>query len=135
MTICFMVFSRQSPSSPTSSGITRIVIPRQRVLPRRLPSLPTGIKTDGVLITCADDEGAEKIGQHGAEHGLRWLRYGVNEKLDTKAELHGYDIHPVSGKGSVASLCWYEQPVGQLELNVPGLHNVRNALAAFAVAS
>ena len=42
-------------------------------------------------------------------------------------------MRSLPGLGTEAELIWWNAPSGRLELAVPGLHNVRNALAALAV--
>ena len=85
---------------------------------------------DGLLISCADDPGAEEIRSYRSTHGQAWTTYGLNPGADLRA------IPPTPGPDGwdVALLTWKETPAGQISLQVPGLHNLRNALAALAVA-
>lgn len=88
------------------------------------------LQTGGVLITCADDAGAEKVGKQAAQTGARWLRYGLNEDADLRA----CNLHAVAGQGMSATVSFNGQRLGELCLTAPGEHNLRNALAALAVA-
>lgn len=89
-----------------------------------------GVKTGATIITCADDAGAEAIGKHAVTCGFQHLRYGLSEDADMQA----YDLYAVSGKGYNAKFKAQTVAEGQLEMTVPGLHNVRNALAALSAA-
>jgi len=85
----------------------------------------------GLVISCRDDEGAQQVRAHGASRGPRWITYGT----DPEAELCAPQISSAAGAGSSATLRWGTAPIGVLQLAVPGIHNVRNAMAALAVAS
>lgn len=84
----------------------------------------------GLVITCADDSGAEQVRAYSHSRGPNWITYGVDERADLVA------AHTVAtpGRGFSADLLWQQTPIGVLALQAPGLHNVRNALAAVAVA-
>ena len=84
----------------------------------------------GLIITCRDDEGAEQLRAYGYSRGPDWITYG----LDPAADLQAVDVEPVAGSGSRAQLMHWGLPTCSLELEVPGVHNVRNALAAVAAA-
>jgi UDP-N-acetylmuramate--alanine ligase len=88
-----------------------------------------GVPADGLVISCADDAGAEHL---RANHptGATWVTYG----LDESATLRATAPRPGTDGGYVAEVTWQGEPIGRLELQVPGLHNLRNALAALAVA-
>lgn len=87
-------------------------------------------KRNGLIISCADDAGAEQLRNYQQTRGPRWLTYGVSEQADWRA----VEPMPVAGRGYQTMVEWQHMPQGQLGLQVPGLHNVRNALAAVAVA-
>ena len=83
--------------------------------------LPAG----GVLVACADDDGARALAMRTLERGnTRVLLYGTAG--DAHLRLHD------GGPGDVA----ITTPAGRfaLDLHVPGRHNALNAAAAFAVA-
>ena len=85
-------------------------------------ALPPG----GVAAINADDAFAPFFAERA--HGRRLLRFGIEGNADIRAR----DIHP-HADGSRFVL---ETPVGEAEvaLALPGRHNVRNALAAAALA-
>jgi len=85
---------------------------------------------DGRIISCADDPGAEWIRTYAQTRGPAWITYGTADHAD----LHAANVSPIPGGGYQADLAWHQQAKGRLHLKVPGLHNVRNALAALAVA-
>ncbi|MFN8443613.1 MAG: UDP-N-acetylmuramate--L-alanine ligase [Caldilineaceae bacterium] len=93
-----------------------------------------GTKANATVITCADDAGAESVGEHAQRNGRRWLRYGLNEPSNGKQQpiVQAIGLRAVAEAGYSASVCLEGKQVGQLVLKVPGLHNVRNSLAAFA---
>jgi UDP-N-acetylmuramate--alanine ligase len=82
----------------------------------------------GLAVLCGDDEHVQRM---LARVGRPFLTYGLREGVDVRAselvrERHGTSFQ-VARPGHAAAL-----PV---MLNLPGTHNVRNALAAIAVAS
>lgn len=84
----------------------------------------------GLVITCRDDEGAEQLRAYGFSRGPDWITYG----LDPTADLQAVDAQPIAGGGYQAEVNHWGMPACSLKLEVPGLHNVRNALAAVAAA-
>lgn len=87
------------------------------------------VQRDGMIISCSDDLGAEKLRTYALTRGPRWITYGLASHADLRAE----QVRSLGQAGSAAALIWWHAPAGRLELSVPGLHNVRNALAALAV--
>ncbi|RIK58634.1 MAG: UDP-N-acetylmuramate--L-alanine ligase [Chloroflexi bacterium] len=84
----------------------------------------------GLVVSCRDDEGAEQLRAYALSRGPEWMTYG----LSPEANLRASDVALVEGGGSTAEIeCW-EMPCGRLDLQVPGIHNIRNALAAAAAA-
>ena len=83
------------------------------------------LPADGVLVVCADDEGARDLARRTLERGnTRVVLYGMDE--DAGVRLHDGGPGQVSVSTSAGRF-----PV---ELRVPGRHNALNAAAAFAVA-
>jgi len=80
----------------------------------------------GALITCADDPGASRI---AAAAGRRTLSYGTAGDAWLRAV--SIDPRPDGARVTVAAS---GHTLGRLRVPQPGLHNVRNALAATAVA-
>lgn len=79
------------------------------------------ISADGFLIYCADDPGAQGLGVKTA----RSISYGQASGADLQV-----DSIVLEAMGSRARVLWKGRKLGELELHVPGLHNVLNAAAA-----
>ena len=80
----------------------------------------------GIAVLCVDDPVIEDLLD---EVGRTTLTYGFSERADYR--IHDVDKQALKTRFSVA------RPVGEsieVELNMPGLHNVLNATAAIAVA-
>jgi UDP-N-acetylmuramate--alanine ligase len=86
------------------------------------------VEREGLIVSCGDDEGAERLREHAFTRGPRWITYGLAEQADIRAT----NLRPMAGHGYCADLVWWNAPTGKLELAVPGLHNIYNALAALA---
>jgi UDP-N-acetylmuramate--alanine ligase len=85
---------------------------------------------DGLVVSCADDLGAEQLYEQRPLPGPCWITYGLDELADLRA------VHLVQdGVHQRADLYWWHAPKGQLALSAPGAHNVCNALAALVVAT
>ena len=80
-----------------------------------------GVKRDGLVIGCADDEHVARLLRHAEQ---RRVGYGLSDEADLRAVNLAFDERGSS----------FEVPgVGFFKLFIPGEHNVRNALAAIAV--
>jgi UDP-N-acetylmuramate--alanine ligase len=88
------------------------------------------VNRSGLIIACRDDEGAEQLRAYGLSRGPEWLTYG----LDPAADLQATGLQAIAGGGYQAQIVHWGLPAGTLTLEVPGQHNVRNALAAIAAA-
>ena len=101
-----------------------------------------GVAPDGLIVSCSDDAGAEQLRLERPISDRRWITYGLTQAADIAAlnasmlpaPLHEQGRTENSAQGYTADLYWWNAPKGQLRLQVPGLHNLRNALAALAVA-
>jgi UDP-N-acetylmuramate--alanine ligase len=80
---------------------------------------------DGVVILCADDPGARRL---QGRLRRRVLTYGTSDE----ARLRATEICPEAG-GTGLTVTRAGRELGRLRLATAGLHNVRNALAAWAV--
>lgn len=91
----------------------------------------------------AFSEFANKVPFYGAvvlcddEANLRALRPNLKRKvigygLNPDAEFRAIEIEQAQTAAKFKAL-WRGKPLGEIELDAPGLHNVRNALAAIAV--
>lgn len=93
---------------------------------------------DGTLIVCAEDEGAVSLLSHARHKGLNVLSYSIQGEMTinspqwmqartiTPNTRGGYDFSATSNIDSTTI---------EVSLQVPGEHNVKNALAALSVAA
>lgn len=77
------------------------------------------------IVLCADDPGAASL---PLTSSAEIVRYGIDSP---DARLVGVDVAPRNG-GSEFTVLYDDEELGALALRVPGIHNVRNALAAVA---
>jgi UDP-N-acetylmuramate--alanine ligase len=87
------------------------------------------VDADGCVIGCGDDAGVARLLPHLEAAPGRVVTYGLNAGSMLRAE-------EVQAAGTETGFLVRERgaPLGRVTLRVPGLHNVRNALAAIAVA-
>ncbi len=89
----------------------------------------TQLPAGGLLVICADDAGALAL-RDAAPHGAEIRTYGVSAEADWQALALRTNV-----RGGTDAEIWLDDAqVATLSLGVPGRHNVRNALAALAVA-
>jgi UDP-N-acetylmuramate--alanine ligase len=81
----------------------------------------------GLAIVCTDDAGVREI---LADVGRSTISYGVNDDAD----VHARNIRYTEGYTEFEVVRADRETSLQIRLKLPGLHNVRNALAAIAVA-
>jgi UDP-N-acetylmuramate--alanine ligase len=92
------------------------------------------LPADGTLLACSDDPGAARLLEQAAAKGTRCLAY-ASERAE--AAYRARDLKPGNSGGySFEALCQAgEAPKAvRVALQVPGAHNVQNALATLAVA-
>ena len=77
------------------------------------------------VVLCADDAGANQLPSPAT---AEVIRYGITSP---DARLVAKDIRHSDGRTHF-SVVYDRKPLGEVTLGVPGLHNVRNALAAIA---
>ena len=85
------------------------------------------IKAGGFLIACGDDPGVKKLIEMNSEVDLKIITYGQGP--DNDYQISRVNLNP---NGSTAQITINGRKAGELSLVVPGLHNLLNALAAFA---
>ena len=90
----------------------------------------SSIQSGGYLIICGDDPGCQRILTEKRLQGVQVITYGQNPENDF--QLTRVNLAPTS---SSALIMQNGRKVGELNLLVPGLHNLLNALAAFAAAT
>ncbi len=81
----------------------------------------------GLAVVCIDDPGVNAI---VGDIGRSVMTYGLADGADVRAE----DIRFDGGLTRFRAIRAYGRPPLEVALRLPGLHNVRNALAAIAVA-
>lgn len=84
------------------------------------------ISPQGFLIYCADDVGSARLGKSSIPCSS--ISYGVSEGSDLRIDQ--IQLNPM---GSQARVLWKGSAVGNLELQVPGHHNLLNAAACLAM--
>ena len=90
-----------------------------------------GRKENGVLIICAEDDGASRVYEKCGKSRGRIIRYGWGKNFDWGA----YDVTNTHGGGSKCRVSHEGHELGTLELSVSGEHNIMNALAAISAAN
>ena len=91
------------------------------------------LRDDGTLLVCLDDTNAAAL-RHIVQPGRTALTYGLDQAANYRAE--NITRNDFGGHTFKTQFNLENQPVqtlGTTVLQVPGLHNVRNALAALAV--
>lgn len=89
------------------------------------------IPSDGTLVACLDDPGSQDLLNYADRKGTHWLSYsGVVEQANYSARA----LKPVAGAGYTFQAFGGERVIADLALQVPGKHNVLNALAALVTA-
>ena len=88
------------------------------------------LPSDGTLIACADDPQAVSLLRSRPDPGPRGVAYGLSES----ALARGRRLTPQPGAGFQFDFFLAGQFQTQVTLQVPGQHNVLNALAALSVA-
>ena len=99
------------------------------------------LPADGTLIACAEDEGAVSLLSHARRKNLNVVSYSVQAEMTINSPqwmqarnlkpnmLGGFDFSVMTNVGSITASAL------QVSLQVPGEHNVKNALAALSVAA
>jgi UDP-N-acetylmuramate--alanine ligase len=87
------------------------------------------LPAQGLLVVCADDASALAV-RDAAPRGAAIRTYG----LAADADWHARGLRTNARGGTDAEIWLAGEPVALLSLGLPGRHNVRNAVAALAVA-
>jgi UDP-N-acetylmuramate--alanine ligase len=85
------------------------------------------VPRDGVIALCADDAGARTLAR---KHPAEVISYGIDDK---KARFRATKIE-MRGRGSRFVMTDREEECGEINVGLPGLHNIRNALGAIVAA-
>ena len=84
------------------------------------------IRPEGLLVACVDDSVLAQEVQSIRKKQLRTV--GITEAADLRAEAIVTEGHTTS-----FSCCFRSRPLGRIRWNVPGFHNVQNALGVIAL--
>jgi UDP-N-acetylmuramate--alanine ligase len=91
----------------------------------------TLLRPGGKLIACLDNPSiARLVGPGSGWQGAELITYGID---DPRADMRAEDIRPTDcGHGTHFVPVWHGVRLAEVELKIPGRHNVLNALAAIA---
>jgi UDP-N-acetylmuramate--alanine ligase len=99
----------------------------------------TLLPADGTLIVCAEDSGAAALIPHVRKEGKNVISYGMQSDMtiNTPLWVQARDVKPNERGGfdftATTNLASKTSTSVKVSLQVPGQHNVRNALAVLAV--
>jgi UDP-N-acetylmuramate--alanine ligase len=106
--------------------------PTQQDFYRAFQEFAVRLEPGGVLVACIDDAGAARLVGEAQKEGRQVLTYGIRH---SKSVYRAESIVPNGEGGLTFSFVRREVEIlPQVELRVPGEHNVLNALAALSVA-
>lgn len=88
-----------------------------------------GIRPDGKLVYCLDDQDVARIGHKSSSKG-GLLSYAIHA---SDANYTAHNLHISQGSGYTFDVYRKSERLATLTLQVPGVHNVSNALAAMVV--
>jgi UDP-N-acetylmuramate--alanine ligase len=93
------------------------------------------LSPQGILLACGDDGGAARLLETATKQGNRALSYGLGRWLDRSCPDYSGRNLRTNDRGGFSFEAFYQAaPLATVALQVPGHHNVRNALASLAVA-
>lgn len=115
--------------SPTIAVVTNVEEDHLDIYPGGTPEIREAFarfaRGANVIVLCADDPGATTL---PVPSSAEIIRYGIES---SDARLVGSDIESRNG-GSAFAVRYDNEELGAVNLRVPGMHNIRNALAAIA---
>jgi len=83
---------------------------------------------DGCIIVCSDDKNCQSVVQNSDK---KVVRYGI---IGKNTDFYADNIHTDTQNRTIFDVYEYGKKVVQIALFLPGEHNVKNALGAFAAA-
>jgi UDP-N-acetylmuramate--alanine ligase len=93
------------------------------------------LPAEGILLACTDDRGAARLAMESANEPFRVLTYGLERWLGRPGpDFTGRTLRLNQHGGFTFEVFFQDSRLASISLQVPGIHNVRNALAALAVA-
>jgi UDP-N-acetylmuramate--alanine ligase len=87
------------------------------------------VPPQGLVMACGDDPGVASVLATGGPGSVALRRYGLNEDNDWRA----VEVRPNARGGYDFEVQAQRMSKGSVSLAVPGMHNVKNSLAALAV--
>jgi len=90
-----------------------------------------GLQKNGILLVCRDDPAAFAL-TSAAPAGSKIYSYGLSSEADFRA--HNLRINSAGGFSFIVSSRQTKEALAVIDLQVPGEHNVRNALGVFMAA-
>jgi UDP-N-acetylmuramate--alanine ligase len=115
--------------APTIAVVTNVEEDHLDIYPGGLAEIRDAfaqfVRGAGVIVLGADDAGASTL---PVPSTAEVIRYGVDSP---DARLKASNVESIGG-GSSFTIAYDGKPLGNLTLKVPGIHNVKNALAAVA---
>ncbi|MBT3669660.1 MAG: UDP-N-acetylmuramate--L-alanine ligase [Chloroflexi bacterium] len=88
------------------------------------------ITKSGVLILCIDDPGANNLLNYAKEKGIQVLSYSIENE---QADYYVNNYSPIPGAGYTFDANMGNQKLITVSLQVPGKHNILNALAVLII--
>lgn len=122
---------------PTIAVVTNIehdhpdCFPTERDMMAAFEGFADRITSDGSLVICLDDPGASHLLVYAGSKNRHWLAYSLD---DPDADYIAHNLASVPGAGYRFEVLRGDAVVANVALQVPGLHNVRNALASIVTA-
>ncbi len=110
---------------------------------RAFDEFASQVGSDGTLLVCANDRNAAQLGRIARARGQRVLSYGVEDVHDRTTQPQAdyvADTLTPNPSGGMSFIGMFRRSKNEIEkfakvnLQLPGKHNVENALAALAVA-
>ena len=96
------------------------------------------VQPQGLLVTCADDQGSRALAEVPRAAGTRVVTYGVASDADVRlTEMGGVGLraHALLVGAGLDGVGLENVVLGRLEIGMPGRHNLLNAAAAFVAAT
>ena len=122
---------------PTIAVVTNIehdhpdCFPTERDFMAAFEGYVNRITSDGSLVACLDDPGASHLLAYAGFKDKHWLSYSIGDKA---ADYQAKNLVSMPNAGYQFDFYRDHECLVTVSLSVPGLHNVRNALAALVTA-
>jgi UDP-N-acetylmuramate--alanine ligase len=97
------------------------------------------VQPDGLLVTCADDQGSRGLCEVARAAGTRVVTYGMAADADVRLiDVGGVGMQAhatLTRGGDTGGSADAPAEIGRLDIGIPGRHNLLNATAAFVAAT